>query len=101
MKDPEQRFFTDMFKMAGPVTSYKASEKLVEVSKTDTLKDRLIDLGVPVLVVFGEENRGNFTSESKLGSVFPLVFIPEAGHAMMKDNPDAFFGEVIKFIGTL
>jgi len=29
------------------------------------------------------------------------VFIPEAGHSMMKDNPDAFYGEVIKFIGTL
>ena len=48
-----------------------------------------------------KENKGKFTSEGKLGSVFPLVFIPEAGHSMMMENPDAFYGEVIKFIGTL
>ncbi len=101
MEDPEQRLRADMLQMAGPVTLYKASEDLIAVSKADTLKDRLVDLGVPVLVVFGEENRGKFTSEGKLGSVFPLVFISEAGHAMMKDNPDAFYGKVIKFIGTL
>ena len=101
MEDPKQRWFAEMFQMAGPVTSYKASEELVAVSKADTLKDRLVDLDVPVLVVFGEENRGKFTSEGKLGSIFPLVLIPEAGHSMMKDNPDAFYGEVIKFIGTL
>jgi len=100
-EDPEQRLRADMFQKAGPVTIYKASEDLVAVSKVDTLKDRLVDLGVPVLVVFGEENKGKFTSEGKLGSVFPLVFISEAGHAMMKDNPDDFYGEVIKFIGTL
>jgi pimeloyl-ACP methyl ester carboxylesterase len=101
MEDPEQRLRADGFQKAGPVTIYKASEDLVAVSKVDTLKDRLVDLGVPVLVVFGEENKGKFTSEGKLGSVFPLVFISEAGHAMMWDNPDDFYGEVIKFIGTL
>lgn len=101
MENPEQRLIADMFQKAGPVTIYKASEDLVAVSKADTLKDRLVDLGVPVLVVFGEENRGKFTSEGKLGSVFPLVFIPEAGHSMITENPDAFYGEVIKFIGTL
>jgi pimeloyl-ACP methyl ester carboxylesterase len=101
MEDRRQRFFADIIQKAGPVTIYKASEELVAVSKADTLKDRLVDLGVPVLVVFGEENRGKFTSEGKLGSVFPLVFIPEAGHSMMKDNPDAFYWEVINFIETL
>jgi pimeloyl-ACP methyl ester carboxylesterase len=101
MEDSKQRFFANMSHKAGSVTIYKASEELVAVSKVDTLKDRLVDLGVPVLVVFGEENRGKFTSEGKLGSIFPLVFIPEAGHSMMWDNPDAFYGEVIKFIKTL
>ncbi len=101
MEDPEQRLRADMLQKAGPVTLYKASEDLIAVSTADTLKDRLVDLGVPVLVVFGEENRGKFTSEGKLGSVFPLAFISEAGHPMMKDNPDAFYGKVIKFIGTL
>jgi pimeloyl-ACP methyl ester carboxylesterase len=101
MEDPKQRWYAEMYQMAGPVTIYKASEAIVAVSKADTLKDRLVELGVPVLVVFGEENRGKFTSEGKLGSIFPLVFIPEAGHSMMWDNPDAFYGEVIKFIRTL
>jgi pimeloyl-ACP methyl ester carboxylesterase len=101
MEDPKQRLDANMAQKAGSVTIYKASEEIVAVSKADTLKDRLVDLDVPVLVVFGEENRGKFTSEAKLGSIFPLVFIPEAGHSLMEENPDAFYGEVIKFIGTL
>ncbi len=35
-----------------------------------------------------------------MAALFPLVYIPGAGHMMMADNPDAFYGEVAEFIKT-
>ena len=51
-----------------------------------------------MLAVYGEKNRGKFTSENKLGEAFPLVFIPDAAHSMMVDNPNAYYSEVSRFI---
>ena len=86
---------------AGAVTIYHSSEDLVRVSKADTLLGEIKALAVPVLAVYGEKNKGLWMSERKMGSLFPLVFIPGAGHVMMVDNPDYFYGEVAKFIGSL
>jgi len=86
---------------AGPVTVYRSSEDLVRISKEDTLAGRLNALMVPVLAVYGEKNKGIWTSENKLAALFPLVFIPEAGHMMMSDNPDAFYDRVAQFINKL
>jgi pimeloyl-ACP methyl ester carboxylesterase len=86
---------------AGAETVYRSSLDLVKVSKEDTMARRLRDLGVPVLAVYGAKNRGLWTSEKKLAALFPLVFIPGAGHLMMVDNPDAFYGEVAAFLKRL
>jgi pimeloyl-ACP methyl ester carboxylesterase len=86
---------------AGPVTVYRSSEDLVKASKEDTLAGRLKALKVPVLAVYGEKNKGIWTSEKKLAALFPLVYTPGAGHLMMVDNPAAFYGEVAKFIKGL
>jgi pimeloyl-ACP methyl ester carboxylesterase len=86
---------------AGPVTIYRSSEDLVKISKEDTLAWRLKALKVPVIAIYGEKNKGLWTSEKKMAALFPLVFIPGAGHVMMGDNPDAFYGEVAKFIKGL
>jgi pimeloyl-ACP methyl ester carboxylesterase len=97
-QDPQQAGYVISFGKAGAVSTYKSSEDLVAVSKKDDIKDRLAALGVPVLAVFGEKNRGKFSSEKKLSEVFPLVFIPDAAHSMMVDNPDAYYSEVALFI---
>ncbi len=96
--DPAQAQYAVSFGKAGAVSTYKSSEDLVAVSKKDDIKDRLVALNVPVLAVFGEKNRGKFTSEKKLGEVFPLVFIPDAAHSMMVDNPDAYYRELSLFL---
>jgi len=54
-----------------------------------------------VLVIYGEKNKGLWTSEKKMVDQFSLVYIPGAGHAMMEDNPDAFYGAVIRFVKGL
>ena len=86
---------------AGPVTIYRSSEDLVKVSKEDTLAGRLKALKVPVLAIYGEKNKGLWTSEKKMAALFPLVYIPATGHMMMVDNPAAFYGEVAGFIKGL
>ncbi|MCX6642180.1 MAG: alpha/beta hydrolase [Candidatus Bathyarchaeota archaeon] len=86
---------------AGAETIYLSSKDLVKVSSEDTLVGRLSALKIPVLAIYGEMNRGKWTSEKKLAALFPLVFIPEAGHLMMVDNPDAFYNEVAAFINKM
>ena len=81
----------------GAVTIYRSSEDLVKVSREDKLAGELKALKVPTLVVYGEKNKGLNTSEKKMASLFPLVYIPAAGHNMMGHNPDVFYGEVIRF----
>jgi pimeloyl-ACP methyl ester carboxylesterase len=87
--------------MAGAVTMYRSSEDLVKVSKEDKLAGELKALKVPTLVVYGEKNKGLWTSENKMAALFSLIYVPRAGHVMMGDNPDFFYGEVIKFIKSL
>ena len=98
---PSQAKYTVSFGKAGGVSTYKSSGDLVAVSKKDDVKDRLVALNVPVLTVFGEKNRGKFTSEAKMGEAFPLVFISDAAHSMMLDNPDAYYREVSLFLGKI
>ncbi len=86
---------------AGAVTMYRSSEDLVKVSKEDKLAGELKALKVPTLVVYGEKNKGLWTSEKKMAALFPLVYVPGAGHVMMSDNPDYFYGEVAKFIKSV
>ncbi len=82
---------------AGAVTIYRSSEDLVKVSKEDKLAGELKALSVPTLVVYGEKNKGLWTSEKKMAALFPLVYTPRAGHIMMVDNPDYFYDEVARF----
>ena len=83
---------------AGPITMYHSSGDLVNVSREDTLVGRLTALKVPVLAIYGEKNKGLWTSEKKLTSLFQLVYIQGAGHEMMRENPEVFYGEVTRFI---
>jgi pimeloyl-ACP methyl ester carboxylesterase len=99
--DPIQANYVTSFGKAGSVSTYRSSEDLVAVSKKDDIRDRLAALNVPVLAVFGAKNRGKFSSEAKMAEKFPLVFIPEAEHSMMVDNPDAYYHEVARFIKSI
>lgn len=100
-KDPNQANYVISFGKAGPVPTFRSSVDLVAVSKKDDIRDRLVSLDVPVLAVFGEKNKGKFTSEAKMGEAFPLVFISGAEHSMMVDNPDEYYKEIAEFVKGL
>lgn len=97
-EDPDNQVYAKSFEEAGAETTYLASVDLVEVSKQDILLDRLVRLGVPVLAVFGEKNKGRYPSEDRLREHFPVVYISGAGHNMMLDNPVEFYSVVLEYL---
>ncbi len=98
LEDPNYQEYVKSFKKAGPLTTYKSSEDLYRLSIEENLLKRLIQLSVPVLAIYGENNKGKYTSESKLAAEFPICFIPNAEHDMMSTNPDVFYQAVIDFL---
>ncbi len=100
-QDPKQAKYAIPFGKAKSVSTYLSSEDLVAVSKKDDIRDRLAALNVPVLAIFGEKNKGKFTSEAKMAEKFPLIFIPGAEHSMMVDNSDAYYHEIARFVKSI
>jgi pimeloyl-ACP methyl ester carboxylesterase len=97
----EMTAFAKSFSKASPETIYGSSRDLYRVSKEDMLLMRLVQLSIPVFGIYGAKNKGRFSSEKKLLSKFPVRFIPDAGHAMMYDNPDFFYKTVIEYVNHL
>jgi len=79
------------FEKAGPETTYLSSRDLVQISKKDTLIQNLVDLKIPILPIFGANNKGKFTSEEKIAKHFTIKYVADSGHSMMHDNPDEFY----------
>ncbi|NHK30055.1 MAG: alpha/beta hydrolase [Asgard group archaeon] len=97
-QDPDSIYYAINFKKAGPVSTYLSSLDVSKLSKEGKLLDRLVALSIPVLVIFGEKNKGKFTSEEKLTAKFPIIYIPNATHDMMYENPDMFYDSIIDFL---
>ncbi|MFW9924029.1 MAG: hypothetical protein ACFFDW_12155, partial [Candidatus Thorarchaeota archaeon] len=84
-----------------PKTTYLSAKDLVAVSKSDTIITRIENLNIPVIGIFGELNKGKFSSEIKLARKFPIYYVPNAGHAMMYDDPIIFLEIVHNFLKTI
>jgi pimeloyl-ACP methyl ester carboxylesterase len=83
-------------------TQSKNVEFFEKVSESNQLLPHLQQLmDFPVYFVFGENNRGRYTSEDLVKSAkLPVIYIPDAGHAMRTDNPEGFWKvvkELLKF----
>lgn len=80
----------------GPYSIWGSAYDLVEIPEEQLLPrlQKLIDF--PVFFVFGEKNKGRFTSEELVKSKnFPVIYIPNTGHSMFFENPQEFW-KVIK-----
>lgn len=93
--DKLREFFNGLRKI-GPIPLWASSIDLVSLSKGNQLLPRLRSAveanNCSVHFLFGEENKGLFSSEKLVEkSQLPLLYVPEAGHAMHQDNPDAFW----------
>ena len=93
-----QSNYAKSFEKAGPITTYLSSKDLVRISREETLLRRMTDWVIPVLAIYGEKNRGKFTSEEKIKEYFPIKYISNAEHDMMLSNPDEFYTTIIEFL---
>jgi len=78
---------------SGPYAFYRSSESLVNWSDSGKLLELFLSLDVRKCYVFGELNAG-VPVIKHLASV-PKVMIPNAGHAMMTDNPSRFYADLL------
>ena len=97
----DMKSYTKTFEKAGAETTYLSSRDLVHISESGNLLQCLIDLNLPILPIFGEKNKEKYTSEEKIAKHFTIKYVSNAGHGMMLDNPDEFYGVIIDFLNKL
>lgn len=100
---PEYNWVVRSQEKAGPVSCYKSIVDYVNVARGDTLIDRLSALNVPILGIYGEKNKGLRTSDDKLSKLkdSSIIYIPNAGHVMMMDNPNAYYSAIETFMAKI
>ncbi|MFX1416225.1 MAG: alpha/beta fold hydrolase [Promethearchaeota archaeon] len=83
---------------AGPFTIWASCRDLVPTSvKGDLLTRLMAHLDFSVYFIFGEKNKGVYTSESKVREAqLPLLILPEAGHGLHTENPSYFWGTMFE-----
>ncbi len=86
---------------AGAETLHAYSVSLVAMSRAEVTVPLVEAVDAPRLFVFGERNRGRFTSEALARRLGPVAFVPRAGHAMYADNPAVFWSMIREFLAGL
>ena len=88
-------------KAAGSRTVYASSASLVAHSMRAITIPLIESLQAPKLFLFGETNRGRFTSEAIARGLGEVRYVPGAGHGMYLDNPVGFWELIRGFCGSL
>jgi len=86
---------------AGPLTVHASCLSVVAQSRSEVTTALLRRFAFPKLFVFGERNRGRFTSEEVVRRFGEVRYVPGAGHAMYEDNPEAFWALIRGFCASL
>ncbi len=93
----ETQSYCYKLKSMGPYPLWASCKDLVRLSNSNKLLPRLQKcLNFPVYFVFGEDNKGFYSSEVLIKeSKLPIIFIPKAGHGLHLGNPSDFW-QIIK-----
>ena len=85
------------YSINGPYSVWGSAYDVVKLSEANQLLPRLQKLiDFPVYFIFGEKNKGRFTSEDLVKSEnLPVIYIPNTGHNMFFENPQEFW-KIIK-----
>ncbi|MBY8992479.1 MAG: alpha/beta hydrolase [Candidatus Lokiarchaeota archaeon] len=94
--------FLEGYRALGPYSVWGSAYDIVILSESNKLLPHLMQLSdFPMYFVFGEKNKGRFTSESLVKKAnLPIIYIPNAGHAMRHDNPEDFWKVIKKLLKT-
>lgn len=97
-KDTDPYYYKKI-KMCEPWDLYASSVDLVKVSKEEVTLPllRKISESIPTKILYGEENKGVFTSETLLEKEFTIEYIPHSGHMMLYDNPEGFWKKIMEY----
>ena len=80
----------------GPYSIWGSAYDLVELTEDQLLPRLQMLIDFPVFFIFGEKNKGRFTSEELVKSQnLPVIYIANTGHNMFFENPQEFW-KVIK-----
>ncbi|MHA2182549.1 MAG: alpha/beta fold hydrolase [Promethearchaeota archaeon] len=85
----------------GPYSIWGSANDLVKLPEEQLLPrlQKLIDF--PVYFVFGEKNKGRFTSEELVkNQKLPIIYIPNTGHGMFLENPQEFWKVIKKLLSS-
>jgi pimeloyl-ACP methyl ester carboxylesterase len=98
VEDLKKNFKLD-YSYNGPYSTWGSAYDLVGIPDELLLPrlQKLIDF--PVYFVFGEKNKGRFTSEELVKNHnLPVIYIPNTGHGMFFENPKDFWKIVKKLL---
>jgi pimeloyl-ACP methyl ester carboxylesterase len=99
--DPQMASYVGTLTSAGPLTVHASCVSVVAHSSAQVTTALLRRFAFPKLFIFGERNRGRFTSELIARRFGEVGYVPDAGHAMYEDNPDAFWTLLRSFCASL
>jgi pimeloyl-ACP methyl ester carboxylesterase len=81
--------YAAMFHIADPTAVYRSAVSLLQGTQP-TMRERLVRFEIPKAYVFGEKNLPDPDQDRLEKNGVTVLVIPEAGHAMMEENPTAF-----------
>jgi len=98
--DSEQARATREGVLASPVAGLARFARRV-AGPVPNLVDRLAELSLPALILVGEKDEAFQRASQVMAAKLPggcRVELPGAGHALNLDEPEAFLGEVLRFL---
>ena len=100
LHDPK---YYETIRCCTPWDLYASSFDLIKVSRSEVTLPLLytISTTIPIKILYGEKNKGYFSSEALLKNKFEIDYIPNSGHSMIHDNPKGFWEIVLKYISAL
>jgi pimeloyl-ACP methyl ester carboxylesterase len=96
-KDKNSQLVASWVERTEPYSFYRSSESLVEWSNSNRFFELFMNLDLPKIYVFGDQN-ADLPVLQKLGRKLKTVSISNSGHFMMLDNPQEFYNKVLQFI---
>lgn len=94
-----RRLLQYLFQISSPTAIHRTALSVVHITGQPAFLEQVARLPVPIHMLVGKRSRAWWQAPAPLQNRFHDVHvIPQAGHMMMLDNPDAFYNTVARII---
>jgi len=97
--DPGYASYAGTLRGCDPLALHRSAVSLFRNTRPPA-RDRLLGLSIPKACLFGERSLPDPDTAALAGAGILVLIVPNAGHAMMVDNPDGFAGAVAQGLGV-